>query len=142
MNEKLIFQSDTSQLAQVRQLVRSFFAKCGYDENTSALLVLALDEACTNIIRHAYNHACKPIRLELTQLSDRVRLTLRDYGRTCHPSQIRSRDLEDIRPGGVGVHIIQQAFDHVKYEPKSRGTKLTLEKHLPPSPKTPNPGPS
>ena len=94
-------------------------------------MVLALDEACTNVIRHAYGHQCKPVRLEMCSLRSKVRFVLRDYGQTCDPSRIRSRELEDIRPGGLGVHIIRQAFDHVSYEPQARGTRLVLEKVRP-----------
>ena len=92
--------------------------------------MLGLDEACTNIIRHAYRHNGKPVRLEMERLRDRVRFVLRDYGRPCDPKCIRSRDLEDVRPGGVGVHIIRQVFDYVIYEPRRRGTRLILEKKL------------
>jgi len=100
--------------------------------------VLALDEACTNIIHHAYGpirHAegldRRPVRLEMRVLRDRVRFRLRDYGKPCDPKKIKSRALEDIRPGGLGVHIIRHAFDHVDYSPQPRGTILTLEKSLP-----------
>ncbi len=130
MKRKFSFTSDTCQLAEVRRAARSFLAEAGFDECTIELLVLALDEACTNIIRHAYSLQHKPVRLEMELLRDRVRFVLRDYGRSCDPQKIRSRALEDIRPGGVGVHIIQQAFDLVKYEPRPRGTRLTLEKKL------------
>jgi len=130
LKEKLSFTSDSCRLAGVRQAARKFLTRCGFDECHTELLVLAVDEACTNIIRHAYDHECKPVRLEMERLRDRIRLTLRDYGRSCDPRHIRSRALEDIRPGGVGVHIIQQAFDSVKYEPCPRGTKLILEKRL------------
>ena len=44
--------------------------------------------------------------------------------------RIRGRNLEDVRPGGVGVHIIRQVFDYVKYEPRRRGTRLILEKRF------------
>jgi anti-sigma regulatory factor (Ser/Thr protein kinase) len=135
MKKKLSFTSDSCCLAGVRQTAREFLASCGFDECRVELLVLAVDEACTNIIRHAYDHERKPIRLEMEKLHDRVRLTLRDYGRSCDPKRIRSRALEDIRPGGVGVHIIRHAFDHVKYEPCPRGTKLVLEKKFAESPK-------
>ena len=131
MKCKLAFTSDSCQLAEVRRAARAFLTKCGFDECTGELLVLAVDEACTNIIRHAYAHECKPVRLEMERLRDRVRFVLRDYGRSCSPDRIRSRALEDVRPGGVGVHIIRQAFDYVNYEPRPRGTKLVLEKKLP-----------
>ena len=130
MKIKFTFTSDSCQLADVRCCVRSFLEKCGFDECSIQLLVLGLDEACTNIIRHAYAHNGKPVRLEMERLRDRVRFVLRDYGRSCDPKCIRGRDLEDVRPGGVGVHIIRQVFDYVKYEPRRRGTRLVLEKRF------------
>jgi anti-sigma regulatory factor (Ser/Thr protein kinase) len=128
MKRKFTFVSDTCQLADIRREARAFLAECGFEECAAELLILALDEACTNIIRYAYAHECHPIRLQMERLRDRVRFVLRDYGKSCDPSQIQSRALEDIRPGGVGVHIIKQAFDLVSYNPRPRGTRLILEK--------------
>ena len=128
MKIKFTFSSDPCKLAEVRRRARAFLEKCDFHECGAELLVLGLDEACTNIIRHAYGHNGKPVRLEMERLRDRVRFVLRDYGRSCDPKHIRSRDLKDVRPGGVGVHIIRQVFDHVKYEPCRRGTRLVLEK--------------
>jgi anti-sigma regulatory factor (Ser/Thr protein kinase) len=131
MTRKVQFTSDTCHLASIRGVVREFLAECGFGECETELLVLAVDEACTNIIRHAYGHACRPVRLTMEKRPPIVRLTLRDYGKSCDPERIRSRDLEDVRPGGVGVHIIRQAFDSVTYRPCARGTELVLEKALP-----------
>ena len=130
MKSKFLFTSDSCRMAEVRHSARSFLKKCDFDESSIELLVLGLDEACTNIIRHAYDHDEKPVRLEMERLPDRVRFVLRDYGRTCDPTRIRSRPLEEVRPGGVGVYIIRQVFDYVKYEPRRRGTRLVLEKKL------------
>ncbi len=131
MRRKICFTSDTCQLADVRKEVRRFLSSMGFDESAAELMVLALDEACANVIRHAYTHECKPVRLEMACLKGIVRFVLRDYGRTCDPEKIKSRDLDDIRPGGLGVHIIQQAFDKVTYLPQARGTRLILEKARP-----------
>lgn len=133
MKSKLTFASDSGRLADVRVAARTFLCEAGFEECACEMLVLAIDEACTNIIRHAYGNECKPVRLEMERLRDRVRFTLRDYGRTCDPREIRSRALADIRPGGVGVHIIRQVFDLVQYTPCPRGTRLVLEKKLPQS---------
>jgi anti-sigma regulatory factor (Ser/Thr protein kinase) len=130
MKVKYTFTSDSHQLAEVRHCVRSFLRKYQFDECLTELLVLGLDEACTNIIRHAYGCNGKPVRLEMESRRDRVRFILRDYGRSCDPRRIRSRELSDVRPGGVGVHIIRQVFDNVKYEPCRRGTRLVLEKRF------------
>jgi anti-sigma regulatory factor (Ser/Thr protein kinase) len=126
----MTFTSEAWRLADVRQCVRSFLEKCAFDECATELLVLGLDEACTNIIRHAYGYNGRPVRLEMERLRDRVRFILRDYGRPCNPKRVRGRDLADFRPGGVGVHIIRKVFDFVEYEPCRRGTRLVLEKKL------------
>jgi anti-sigma regulatory factor (Ser/Thr protein kinase) len=130
MKRKFTFTSDPCHLAEMRHEARSFLTECGIEECAAELLILAVDEACTNIIRYAYGHECRPIRMHMERLRGRVRFVIRDYGKSCDPSKIHSRALEDIRPGGVGVHIIKQAFDHVTYDPQPRGTRLILEKHL------------
>ncbi|WP_147452690.1 ATP-binding protein, partial [Corallococcus praedator] len=95
------------------------------------LMVLALDEACTNIIRHAYGGCTKrPIRLLMSHTRRGICCTLRDYGRACDPDKIRSRELTDFRPGGLGVRILHSAFDQVLFEPQLRGTRLTRAKSL------------
>jgi anti-sigma regulatory factor (Ser/Thr protein kinase) len=131
MTKKIRFDSDTCHLADVRAKARAFLSENGFDEDRIELMVLALDEACTNVIRHAYFHACKPVRLEMASLKRKVRFVIRDYGRTCDPEKIQGRALEDIRPGGLGVHIIRKAFDSVTYSPQARGTRLVLEKARP-----------
>lgn len=130
MKRKLSFTSDPGELAEVRAEIRGFLEECSFNECAGELLVLALDEACTNIIRHAYNKEVKPVRLEMERTPEELRFTLRDYGKSCDPKKIKSRPLKDIRPGGVGVHIIKEAFDEVVYEPRPRGTRLRLIKKL------------
>lgn len=130
MKRKFLFKSDSCQLASVRHAVRDFLHACGLAESETEVLVLAIDEACTNVIRYAYDHKCRPVRLLMEHSADHICITLRDYGKSCEPEKIKSRALEDIRPGGVGVHIIREVFDEVTYTPKSRGTELRLVKKL------------
>lgn len=112
----------------MREEVRGFLRETCIDDEVSEVIVLAIDEACTNIIRHAYKGDAKPFRIEMSRLKKRLRFVLRDYGIPCEKPKIQSRDLDQIRPGGLGVHIIQQVFDLVEYSSQSRGTRLTLEK--------------
>ncbi len=128
MNRKWIFSGKTEDLASMREEVRGFLRETCIDDDVSEVIVLAIDEACTNIIRHAYKGEAKPFRIEMSRLKNRLRFVLRDYGIPCEKPKIQSRDLDEIRPGGLGVHIIQQVFDLVEYSPKARGTRLTLEK--------------
>ncbi len=132
MKKSVLFTSETCHLAQVRHDALAFLGDCGFDEEASAVLVLAIDEACTNVIRHAYHHKCRPVRLHMTFKNHQLRVVLRDYGKSCDPKTIKSRPLAEIRPGGVGVHIIRQVFDEVIYTPKPRGTELVMIKNLAP----------
>jgi len=128
---RITFPAEASRMAEVRAHTRDFLLGSQFDEEATARLVMALDEACTNILRHVYSGQVKPVRLEMRWMRDRLRFTLRDYGKPCDPQTIKGRNWDDIRPGGLGVPIIQEVFDHVEYVPQTRGTKLTLEKLLP-----------
>jgi len=128
---KIIFLSDASYMAEVRDGVRAFLKDSAFPEEDAAKIVMAIDEACTNIIRHAYVGLAKPIRLEMKWLRDRTRFILRDYGRPFQPPTLETKNAPPITPGGLGVFIIGKVFDRVDYAPQARGTRLTLEKWLP-----------
>ena len=128
---KITFLGEPSRLAEIRDGAREFLAGAGFNEEDEARIVMALDEACTNIIRHAHEGFIKPVRLEMKWLKDRLRFVLRDYGRPFDPITITSQDIQVTTPGGLGVFIIREVFDIVEYTPQVRGTRLTLEKRLP-----------
>ena len=128
---KITFLGEPSRLAEIRDEAREFLAGVGFNEEDEARIVMALDEACTNIIRHAHEGFVKPVRLEMKWLKDRLRFVLRDYGRPFDPLRIPAQDIQVTTPGGLGVFIIREVFDLVEYTPQVRGTRLTLEKRLP-----------
>ena len=87
------------------------------------MMVLGVDEACTNVIRYAYRlRDDRLISLRMEGLRKCVRMRLRDS------MQGRAHDL--IKPGGLGLHLIRYAFDRVDYIHKPRGTELVLTKNL------------
>ena len=60
-----------------------------------------------------------------------VGIVIEDDARQVDPEKIRGRNLEEIRPGGLGVHIIHQIMDSVLYEKRdASGMRLTMEKRL------------
>ncbi len=94
-------------------------------------MVLGVDEACTNVIRHAYDlRDDQPIALSVEALSTCVRMRLRDYGEQTPADQMRGRGHNQVKPGGLGLHLIRNAFDKVDYILKPRGTELVLTKNL------------
>ena len=96
-------------------------------------ITLAVDEALTNIMRHAYGGATdESIRIECRLLEDRLEFVLRDRGAQVDPASIQSRDLADVRPGGLGVHLIRSTMDEVTYQHHpDGGNELRLVKYLP-----------
>jgi anti-sigma regulatory factor (Ser/Thr protein kinase) len=121
--KKVEFSSHTGNLAPMRRFVRSFLDAYPFSERERLLMVLGVDEACTNIIRHAYHlRDDQLICLSLEELPTCVRLRLRDYGKQTEAHAMKGRAHDLIRPGGLGLHLIRTAFDKVDYILKSRGT--------------------
>ncbi len=129
--KKIEFSSHTGNLASMRCLVREFLDRYPFSEKERILMVLGVDEACTNIIRYAYDlRDDQPIALSLEELRTCVRLRLRDYGQQTRPHEMRGRPHDAVKPGGLGLHLIRNAFDEVNYVLKPRGTELVLTKKL------------
>ena len=129
--QKVEFSSHTGNLAPMRNLVRKFLDAFPFSERERTLMVLGVDEACTNIIRHAYHLADdQPIALSLEANPNCVCMRLRDYGRQSPPEKMQGRPHDLIKPGGLGLHLIRNAFDKVDYILKRRGTELVLTKNL------------
>ncbi len=130
--------SVAEHLPVVRAAVGRFCNMVGFDEDGAHGASVSVDEALTNIIRHAYDGAGDGrIEVELAPLSappGGLRIRIRDYGKHVDAERIRSRDLGEVRPGGLGVHIMKEFMDRVEYNPaEGGGTVLTMEKQLEPS---------
>jgi len=129
--KKIEFSSHTGNLALMRNCVRRFLEAFPFSERQRTLMVLGVDEACSNIIRHAYHlRNDQFISLSLEGKDDCVCLRLRDYGKQPQPESMEHRRIDLIRPGGLGLHLIRNAFDQVDYVLRSRGTELVLTKNL------------
>jgi anti-sigma regulatory factor (Ser/Thr protein kinase) len=139
--------SDPLFLSGARDLVSSVSRRLGFSEQQSGQIALAVDEALCNVIRHGYDRrADRPIVLCLwpegsVAAHTGVRIVIEDEGKQVDPAQIRGRSLDDIRPGGLGVHIIREVMDEVLYEKRdAAGMRLTMVKKL--DGKRASPGPA
>jgi anti-sigma regulatory factor (Ser/Thr protein kinase) len=129
--KKVEFSSHTGNLAPMRKFVREFLDAYAFSEKERMLMVLGVDEACTNIIRHAYHlRDDQLISLSLEGLRHCIRMRLRDYGKQTEAHTMKGRAHDLIRPGGLGLHLIRNAFDKVDYILKARGTELIMTKNL------------
>jgi len=130
---QLSINSDPKELRDVRDRVERFVLKAGLGDEDSLNVVLALDEALTNIIRHAYDEQHdQPIDITVVPMDNELNVIVRDYGKVADRSKIQSRDLDDVRPGGLGVHIMHECMDAVEYlpAPEGGGTILVMTKRI------------
>jgi anti-sigma regulatory factor (Ser/Thr protein kinase) len=129
--QKIEFSSHTGNLALMRKWVRNFLDTYPLSDKERTLMVLGVDEACTNIIRHAYQlRDDQLIALSMEGLRKCVRMRLRDFGEQATKNQMRGRSDDVIKPGGLGLYLMRNAFDRVDYILKRRGTELVLTKDL------------
>lgn len=130
---RLNFSAQASALADVRAAVQHALARAGLNARLASPFVLAIDESCTNIIRHAY-HGCESGRIGLRVMLHRgaVHVRLRDRAPAIDPGCIKLRDLDECRPGGLGIHIIAATMDHWQLRPlhSRRGNVLTMRRKL------------
>src|SRR5687767_1770893 len=114
---RLEMVSDPVYLSGARELVAAVSRRLGFTEEGAGQIALAVDEALCNIIRHGYDRRLdRPIWLMLSPTGDNgkatgVTIVLEDEAKQVEPDQIKSRDLDEIRPGGLGVHIIRELMD-------------------------------
>lgn len=122
------------QLKRVRAAVRQAGREAGCREESIGLLVLAVDEACANVIRHAYGvHQEGDMILQIYRSPLELTFRLIDFAEPVDRSRIRSRDLQDVRPGGLGVHLINEIMDNIEFRDPDvgHGNVLEMRKTLP-----------
>lgn len=134
-NQQLLamsFCSQPSRLKLLRCVLRDVADMAGLNEEATDAVVLAVNEACMNIMQHAY--AMRPdgqIDLAIFQESDALVFHLRDYAECVDQHKIHSRDLDDVRPGGLGVHLMSCLMDECGFlEPPADGGNLFKMKKL------------
>jgi anti-sigma regulatory factor (Ser/Thr protein kinase) len=125
--------SDPKYLKLVRCGINHLCELCEFSEEVSNAVTLAVNEAVTNIMKHAYfNVRENPIIIKCEILHDRLEIVLRDFGIKADQNKIKSRELDDIKPGGLGVHLIKKSMDIVNYDTSfEKGNQLILAKYLP-----------
>jgi serine/threonine-protein kinase RsbW len=132
MIHEIEFTSHPGNLCLVRDFVRRFLDGTALTEEDKDLLILGLDEACTNVIRYAYEH--RPDQLMMLRCerhAGAIVFRLRDFGLQCPPEQLKGRPLELVQPGGLGIHLIRRAFSEVEYQRQEVGTELVMKRLIP-----------
>ncbi|MGC2832563.1 MAG: ATP-binding protein [Candidatus Acidiferrum sp.] len=135
---RLELPSDPSLLCAVRGAVERLTESFGFSPAECRAVTRAVDEALTNIIRHAYSgRPDRPIELLIRSVQRRgqkaiegLEILLCDRGPAIKPDQMCLRALEEVRPGGLGLHFIRQSMDIVEYKRANGTNRLRLVKYV------------
>ena len=122
------FEIKSSSLKEVRVFAREVFKKSPIFEKHTDDLVLALAEAAQNIVKHGYNNQPTEDEMKIIiKFNDNIlSMELMDKGKPVVPSNIKPRDLDDIKSGGLGTFFIGQIMDEVVF----KTTKVNWVNHL------------
>ena len=121
---KLRIPSQTDNLEIIRIFVGKVSEKVGFSEEDVGKIELAVDEACTNVMKHAYNETTRDKTLDVAVLIDYQKLTLvvTDHGRGFNPDTVRHPDMKEylaeLRVGGLGIFLMRTLMDEVDYDIK------------------------
>lgn len=134
MNEtwKLLqLPAQADSLQRLRAFVREQALVCGFTSACADDLALAVNEACMNVIQHGYRGADGVIELSAGAIAGGMEVRVRDEAMSVSIADWRPRALDDVRPGGLGVHFIREIMDEVIYLPPSdqTGNILSMKKY-------------
>lgn len=117
-SESKEFQVHSSSLKEIRVFAREVLSKDDTFKSTKDDVVLALAEAAQNIVKHAYNGAATSdnLKIEISYNNNQLKIDLYDKGEPAIPTNIKPRDVDDIKPGGLGTFFIGQIMDEVLFK--------------------------
>ena len=117
--EKKDFLVRSSSLKDVRSFCREVFEKLQIEQNLKDELVLAIAEAAQNIVKHAYKDDPKTEDKMVVQISckdNKLQIGFYDMGTPVDPNKVKHREIDNIKPGGLGTFFIQEIMDAVEFK--------------------------
>ena len=117
-SESKEFKVHSSSLKEIRTFAREILAKDDILKSTSDDVVLAIAEAAQNIVKHGYNgkETSENLKVEISYHNNQLKIDLYDKGEPAIPTNIKPRDVDDIKPGGLGTFFIGQIMDEVMFK--------------------------
>ena len=134
---ELEVDAELKNLSVINDFVTEATKQLGVAPGHTSGIQLAVDEACTNIIKYAYAEQKDLITLTLEIVDEELIITVTDRGQPFDPESVPQPDLEaDLEErsiGGLGMYLMRKLMDDVSYSFSAReGNKLTMRKHLRP----------
>jgi len=135
---KRVFPSRYESLAEIGEFVTEQAEAAGLDEKGAYAVQLAVDEACSNIIEHAYGEGkVGQIKCTCTLIDGGLKIVLQDNGEPFAPDEVPEPSpgvpLEEYGPRGAGLFLMRKMMDEVKFDFRlGKGTTLTMVKRVKP----------
>lgn len=128
---QLKIPSQSDNLAIIRDVVAKVASRVGFDADEASKIELAVDEACTNVIKHAYaNNSNQMIEVSIKVDQKKLIIIVADKGKGFNPDEIKLPDLnksiKEGRKGGLGLCLIKTLMDKVEFEIKP-GSKTQVK---------------
>ena len=117
--EKKAFLVNSSSLKDVRNFCREVFEKLQIQKELKDELVLAIAEAAQNIVKHAFKNAANANELMVVQIScenNKLQIAFYDRGTPVDPKKVKHREIDNVKPGGLGTFFIQEIMDAVEFK--------------------------
>jgi serine/threonine-protein kinase RsbW len=132
---EIVIGSSTTELEVVRTFVGDAAEHFGFREKETYQIILAVDEACSNVIRHGYNKEdAHEIRIAVEGKDKRFTITVSDTGESydirAHNLPNMNQYLAEHRSGGLGIKLIRTLVDDIQYEQTDTVNRLVLTKNL------------
>jgi serine/threonine-protein kinase RsbW len=131
----MVVKASTEYLGKVREFIAHHAELCGCDPSEVEDIRLAVDEAMTNVIKHAYQHdATKVITINQGVENNEFWVSITDSGRSFNLEGYKEPDIEERirlrKKGGVGVYLIRKLMDNVEYKKVDSQNEIKMTKKL------------
>jgi len=124
--------ADENNLSEVRDFISDVCLRAGFSKRETNNTKLAMDEACTNIIKHAYRDMAGTIRIDVEAEPGRVEINIFDRGKSFDWSDVKDPDLQQYveigKKGGLGIYLMNRLMDDLDYQAGDHGNRLFMVK--------------
>ncbi|MGD8780774.1 MAG: ATP-binding protein [Ignavibacteria bacterium] len=134
--KEIVVKSSTDNLSRVRDFTKSAAENIGFSQDAIGKIILAVDEACTNVIKHAYKYSAEGvISVSVNFKKPKFVISITDEGTHFDPELIPEPDIKEYhkqkKVGGLGMFLMKKLMDEVKYKNLSDNrNQVILVKYL------------
>ncbi|MBS1538780.1 MAG: ATP-binding protein [Bacteroidetes bacterium] len=130
-NNQISATGNTAELEKIRDFVGAQAKLFGFGEIDAFQIALAVDEACSNLIRHSYhNDNNRQFIVSIEKNNSELIIQVMDNGDTFNPMSVPEPDMEEyfkkFKRGGLGVQIMRKVMDKIEYIPAQTSTALNV----------------